>query len=193
MKKSLLIFILLIFIYIFLFQNHNQLIFINNNSHNTRFLVQNNKFKYKSSELLSKLTDKMYKLRNYLVDNSYKYKEYKKYIDLLEKGFNNNRTTISEKLPKSNYTSYSINKGEDLVFCLKNKITNEFHDINTLMYVALHEMAHIGCPEIGHGYLFQKIFKFLTLIAIELNLYKYQDYNTDPVEYCGMTISSSII
>ena len=61
------------------------------------------------------------------------------------------------------------------------------------MYVALHEMAHIACPEIGHGELFKKIFKFLTEIAIELKLYKLDDYENNPVEYCGMMLSSNIM
>jgi hypothetical protein len=29
--------------------------------------------------------------------------------------------------------------------------------------------------------------------AIKINVYKYQDYSNNPVEYCGMNLSSSII
>jgi hypothetical protein len=61
------------------------------------------------------------------------------------------------------------------------------------MYVALHEMAHIACPEIGHGELFKKIFNFLTLRAIDIGLYTNDDYAQNPVEYCGMVLSSSIV
>ena len=61
------------------------------------------------------------------------------------------------------------------------------------MYVALHEMAHIACPEIGHGDLFKKIFRFLTLQAIEIGLYNFDNYDLNNVEYCGMMLTSTIL
>ena len=62
-----------------------------------------------------------------------------------------------------------------------------------MMYVALHELAHVGCHEIGHTELFKDIFAFYTREAIKLGIYKYEDYDSNPVEYCGMVLSSSII
>ena len=193
MKEKLLIILLIILIYIFLFYNNNKLVYIENQNYGTRFLVQNNKFKFRSSKLLSELTKKLYVLRNYLVKNIRKFPEFKEYIELLRKGFNNNRTTIHEGLPNSNLTSYSVNKGEELVFCLKSKKNNKYHKINLLMYVAIHELAHIACPEIGHGPLFIKIFKFLAQQAVKLGLYKYKNYYKNPVEYCGMILSSTVL
>ena len=61
------------------------------------------------------------------------------------------------------------------------------------MYVAIHELAHIACPEIGHGALFQEIFRFLAQEAIKLKLYKYKDYYKEPVEYCGMILSTTVL
>ena len=60
------------------------------------------------------------------------------------------------------------------------------------MYVAIHELSHIACPEIGHGALFKKIFKKFIDVSIELNIYNKVDYNQYPVEYCGMNLNSSI-
>ena len=51
-------------------------------------------------------------------------------------------------------TSYTINKGEKIVICLRSKFLNEIHDINTIMYVVIHELAHVACPEFGHTPLF---------------------------------------
>ena len=62
-----------------------------------------------------------------------------------------------------------------------------------MMYVGIHEMAHIACPEIGHGDLFKKIFKKLTEEAIKIGIYKKIDYSSQPTEYCGMILSSSIV
>ena len=67
MKETLLIITLIILIYIFLFYNNNKLVYIENSNFGTRFLVQNNKDKFKSSKILSELTKKLYILRNYLV------------------------------------------------------------------------------------------------------------------------------
>lgn len=92
---------------------------------------------------------------------------------------------------KNESTSYSINKGEELVFCIRDKINNSIHDINTLMFVAIHELAHIITNELQHTDKFWKNMKSLLHRAEELGLYKYVDYNMNPVEYCGMTINSS--
>ena len=69
----------------------------------------------------------------------------------------------------------------------------ELHDINELMYVAIHEVSHIGCPENGHTKLFAKINLFLLQRAVELGLYNYRDYSANPVEYCGMILTTSIL
>jgi len=61
------------------------------------------------------------------------------------------------------------------------------------MYVAVHEIAHIGCPEIGHTTLFKKINKFLLERAAQINLYKFENYKSTQKEYCGITLTSNIL
>lgn len=100
---------------------------------------------------------------------------------------------ISETPFHSNYTSYSINKGEELVFCIRNKKTKRIHKFNELLYVAIHEIAHIGCPEIGHGNLFTQINLYLLKKAVCFNLYKYIDYYQNNQDYCGMILTSTIL
>jgi hypothetical protein len=190
-NESILISIIIIFFYILYIIKKNRLTLVETN--NSKFMVYNDENKLESAKLLDILVDRMYKLRNYLINNKKKYEEYEEYINLLEKNLNTERTTIYENIPDSNLTSYTINKGEELGFCLKSKITGKFHDINLLMYVAIHEMAHIACPEIGHDELFKKIFMFLTIEAINMGLYKKTDYESNNVEYCGMILSSSIV
>lgn len=91
------------------------------------------------------------------------------------------------------YTSYTINKGEKIVFCLRSKLLDNIHDTNTLMYVVIHEMAHVGCPEYGHTPLFKKIFKFLLQQSIVIGIYKPVDYRINPQNYCGMTINEYLL
>jgi hypothetical protein len=191
-NESILISFIVIFIYILYSIKRRRLTLVEANN-NIKYMVYNNRNKNDAANLLAELVSKMYKLKNYLFKEKDKYEEYKEYIILLNENFTESRTTIYENTPESDLTSYSVNKGEELAFCLKSKKTGNFHDINLIMYVALHEMAHMACPEVGHGDLFKKIFKFLTERAIEINLYRRVDYNQQPTEYCGMVLSSSIL
>lgn len=120
--------------------------------------------------------------------------EYKDNINTLANKFNN--VTISENIFDSNYTSYSVNKGEQLVFCMRSRdhqMKDSMHDINLMMYVVLHEISHIACPEYGHTQKFKDIFKFITQQAISIGIYEPIDFKHIPKEYCGMIISDSII
>lgn len=191
-NESILLSIIIIFIYILYLIKKDRLTLVEANN-NVQFMVYNDGNKIQSANLLAALVDRMYELRNILISNKNNYKEYKLNIDLLEKNFNKERTSIYENAPNTDLTSYSVNKGEELAFCLKSKKTGNFHDINLLMYVAIHEMAHMACPEVGHGELFKDIFRFLTLEAINSKLYKKINYQNNPVEYCGMILSSSIV
>lgn len=107
----------------------------------------------------------------------------KKLVD----GFNPQK--IVEILPTSKYTAYSENKGEKLAFCLETEKKNgDLIDINTLTFVALHELAHISTDEIGHTDEFWNNFKFLLERAKKIGVYTPIDYKNEPKRYCGMTI-----
>ena len=193
MKETILIAIIIIFIYIFLFYNKKNVILVSGSENFNKYLVYNDKKKIQSALLLEKITKNMFKLKKYLYENKEQFPEMQNYIIQLNRNLNNDRTLIYENDPHSNLTSFSVNKGEEIALCLKSKKTGEMHELNLMMYVTIHEMAHIACPEIGHGELFQKIFKFLCEQAIRINIYKYDDYDSNPVEYCGMILSSNII
>jgi len=100
---------------------------------------------------------------------------------------------ISENPTDSQYTSYSVNKGEELVFCIRDKKKFKLHNINELLYVAIHEIAHIGCPEVGHTQLFQNINLYLLEKAVCYKLYEYVDYSENNKDYCGMMLTSTIL
>ena len=192
MKETFIICILVIFIYIFYIINKNKFTLIEA-SIGQKVRVNDQIDKTGSANLLAEVIERMYTLRNYLKNNIDKYDKNTACINLLTKNFNENRTEIYENSTSSEYTSYSVNKGEELVFCLRSRKTNKLHDINLMMYVAIHEMAHIGCYEIGHTQLFKEIFAFYLKVAMELNIYKYDNYDISPIEYCGMILSSNII
>jgi hypothetical protein len=191
MKESIMISILIIIIYIFFINNKTDLILFEHNGN--KVLVRDTPNSADSAILLGELINRLYILRNYLVNNKNQFPEYNEYLNLLETNFTKSRTSIYENSTDSNFTSYSVNKGEELVFCLRCKDTHKLHSINLLVYVAVHEMAHTACPEIGHPPLFNKIFKFLLEQAVQLNLYIPDDYSSRPVQYCGMKLYTNVL
>jgi len=193
MEEYILIFIVIIVVYLGIFYNYGKLSYVESYYDGKEYLVQNTSHKQESAILLSQLTERLFYLRDYLIENIEKYPDFQEYINLLQTNFTKQRTQIYEGDGENNLTSYSVNKGEELVFCLRSKERNKLHNINLLMYVAIHEMAHMACPEIGHGLLFKKIFRFLTEEAIKINLYIKEDYSVKPVEYCGMKLTSTIL
>lgn len=85
-------------------------------------------------------------------------------------------------------TSYTINKGEMLYFCLRDKKDNKIHNPNDLIFVAIHEMAHIAINEFNHPPIFWQAFKRLLIVAAQHKLYKPVDYSAHPVVYCGLDV-----
>lgn len=111
-------------------------------------------------------------------------------VQRLVKGFNPKQ--IYETLPTSEYTAYSQNKGEKIAFCLNEERDGKnLIDINTLTFVAIHELSHIASVSIGHTEEFWNNFKFLLQVAKENNLYSPVDYKKKPERYCGTTINKN--
>ncbi len=103
-----------------------------------------------------------------------------------------NPKKIYETLPTSEYTAYSQNKGEKLAFCLNTKKNGgKLIDLNTLTFVAIHELAHIASKSIGHNEEFWNNFKFLLEEAEIIGIYKPEDYKENPKNYCGMKITDN--
>src|SRR5690606_2313072 len=142
-------------IFVFIKITKREVKYIKSDIDGREYLVRDLDDKQKASNMLARVRFNLVKLTDYLVANKNKYNKEKVYIDrLAEKIYT---VTINESSEDSMYTSYSVNKGEQLVFCLRSKYyINKIHDLNLIMYVALHEIAHIACPEYGHTDLFKK-------------------------------------
>ena len=105
---------------------------------------------------------------------------------------NYNGDVLSEHTPRTTVnTSYVLNKGDLIKLCLRDQKTGEFHDMNTLIFVNLHELSHLLDRAYGHNKSFWYGFQTVLKEAVELGLYKPVDYNKHPVNYCGMQIHSS--
>ena len=156
-------------------------------SNGKEYLVRNLPDKGGAANKLGSISDSLQNLVNSLNDSI----EDKKgdYIKQLKESFNPEK--ISENIPGSMYVAYSVNKGEELSLCIRDKDSEKFIDDNTIIFVAIHELSHIMAPETGHTPLFWDNMKYLLEQASSQGIYMPQDYSREPVEYCGMDINST--
>lgn len=178
---------LVVFIMIYMYiQKNSELIYVKSSHNNKEYLVQNFEDKQEAADLISRLVDKLDKLVNSLLEKN----PNKKNVIRLKERFN--KDNIMENNSNDQYTSYSINKGEQIIFCIRSRDgNNKLIDLNTLMFVALHEMAHLMSESIGHTDEFWNNFKFILKHAEERGLYKNIDYSKNPKKYCGMEITDN--
>jgi hypothetical protein len=197
MNLKLFIFILIILclsIYVYFKTTHPDMTYEKSDIDDVYYLVRNTEDKQAASNTLAKMRNNLLKLSNYLYQNkdNEKYKKYSEYITRLYNKMPS--IIILESTHNSIYTSYSVNKGEQIIFCIRINKQGNIHDINLMMYVALHEISHVACPIYdNHGPLFKEIFAFITHAAIDIDIYKKIDFNKHSENYCGMQISDSII
>jgi hypothetical protein len=89
-------------------------------------------------------------------------------------------------------TSYSINKGEKVVLCIRDRDEHEkLVEKNIMMFVSIHELAHIMTKSVGHTDEFWSNFKFLLKEAVGMGIYKDINFSKSPAEYCGVKITDS--
>ena len=152
-----------------------------------KYCVRERAHLQEAADLLANVTDKCKNLVEYV---GHKHPNDER-VQRLVSGFNPKK--VGETLPTSEYTAYSENKGEKLAFCLnrEKKDNSRLIDINTLTFVAIHELSHIMTKSIGHKSEFWENFKFLLEEAKAAGIHSPVDYKKTPQEYCSMKISDN--
>jgi hypothetical protein len=191
MNEITLIVITITILIIFYYYNKKDICYIKSTIDEKFYLVRNIKDKDKASFIIGRIVQDLKKLTNYCKKNIKNFPKMKLYINRMYNRING--VIFRESSAYSPYTSYTVNKGDEMVLCIRSKRTNKIHDYNILIYVAIHELGHIACPEIGHTKLFFKINRFLLKQAIKLNIYTYDNYNVNNKSYCGMNIGNNIL
>ena len=164
----------------------NDVKYVKSTVDNKEYLVRNTTDAQKAADTLANLSNKLNNVVNSLVE---KYPNDPR-TKLLKKRFNPYK--ISETAANSEHTSYSVNKGEKIVFCLRHKDQKaELHDNNTITFVALHELAHLMTKSIGHTKEFWDNFRFILKHSIQYGYYNKQDFRRKPTKYCGTMITDS--
>ena len=151
-----------------------------------RYCVRDRKHIQPAANLLSSVTANCSKMVVYMKKTHPGDPRVKRLVE----GFN--PKAISETLPTSELTAYSENKGQKIAFCLsKSKNGSKLIDLNTLTFVALHELSHIMTSSIGHKQEFWENFKFLLENAKKAGIYNPEDYKKNPQDYCGEKIDDN--
>ena len=106
-----------------------------------------------------------------------------------------NPEVIVEVDPSAPGTSYTVNKGDKMVLCLRSVDVKALHTADILYFVVLHEISHMGATdpktlqEVWHHVPeYWMTFKFILEEAKNAGVYDPVDYSKRPIKYCGMDV-----
>jgi hypothetical protein len=151
------------------------------------YRVRDMRDKQQAADLLARVRLRMKKLYAHLASTF----PDKPQVKRLLQRFEANPERLLEATPDAEHTSYSVNKGESVHLCLRQRqgadenLVNE----NVMVFVSLHEMAHMITDSVGHEPEFWNNFGWLLKQAENLGVYQYQDFKAHPVRYCGTNIT----
>lgn len=184
-EATLVLALIIVVIFYFTYNKGNTRIYVKSKLDGKYYLVKNSENAQQVADTLATMSIRSEKLIKFVVSKNDK--KFSKNVSYLAKRY----TTLSENIDLL-ATSYTINKGEEVAMCITARDNKErIYDTNTLMFVCVHELTHIGCESIGHGKEFQDFFKFLLKEAMNCGVYTRVDYRVAPQEYCGMNITNS--
>ncbi len=150
------------------------------------FCIRDRKRLKEAAHLIEKVTQKCTALVQYVAE---KYPDDPR-CQRLKKNYNPDK--ISEISPTSKLSAYSENKSS-MHFCLTKakESVDDLIDEHTLMFVAIHEIAHLGSIELHHPKNFWENFKWLLTEAKAAGLHEPFDYGKNNKEYCGLDIKDN--
>ena len=145
-----------------------------------------------TADTLAKINKQNLKFLDHLKENysSYTSKRQADVDRLLERYNPDNIVETFNRPKKGGTTSFSLRKGVKLSLCLRG-VDMIMHDFNTLMFVNVHELAHVSQNTVQHSTEYWRGFKWLLEQAVKAGIYKKVDYSKYPKCYCGMKLDSS--
>jgi len=106
-----------------------------------------------------------------------------------------NPDNLAENSPRdpSGDTAFSQDKGAIIALCIRERGAADptappIHDLRTLMFVTLHEMAHVSIDAVEHPVEFWRTFRFLLEAAEDAGVYYSPDFARNPQVYCGVKV-----
>ena len=179
----LLIVLVCMFIYVNFLRKSINLDLVQSTINQNKYYVRKLPDKQEAADKLATLSNDLFQLINNVKNKD------RKGVDRLTERFNTD--IITENIPGSSYVAYSVNKGDELSICIRDKETKQFIDKNTINFVAIHELAHIMTKSTGHTPEFWDNMKYLLEHASEIGIYTPIDYAENPKIYCGQEINST--
>ncbi len=181
----LIIIIVLAYVGLSMKQSKYPMAYVESTVDKQRYYVRNLPDKQEAADRLARIRENLCRLKNHLAETH----ERKPFVKQLVANFTCTSDQFSESTPEAVHTSYTVDK-EKVYMCLRQRnAQEELVSENVLVFVALHEMAHMGTSSIGHSPDFWNNFAWLLTQAEELGVYKYTDFAAHPVEYCGVHIT----
>lgn len=162
------------------------------------YYVQDKQDKQNAADMLAQIRAKMIALVSCVRTNvasseapdAKEYGSYQSRLDRLVSRFNADR--IAEGNEDLRYTTYTLNKGEKMVFCLRARdASDNVHDLAMMTFVAIHEMAHVTSISNHHTPEFHANFKWLLQNAVKCGIYHPEDFKKSPRKYCGINVSDN--
>lgn len=164
------------------------------------YYVQDKSDKQAAANTLSKVRGKMIALIECVKSSSgtihgldqdeKQFGSYASRVDRLVKRFNPDK--IAEGNEDVKYTTFTLNKGEKVVFCLRARGEDDrVHDLAMMTFVAIHEMGHIASVTEHHTPEFHSNFKWLLQHAVKCGIYSPEDFNKQPRKYCGINVTDT--
>lgn len=165
------------------------LVYVKSTVDGKEYQVRDMSDKQEAANLMANIRIKLSNLKIHLES---KYPD-KQQVKQLKTNFQAEPARFYESTPEADLTSYSVNKGEAVHLCLRQREKNDETLVseNVMMFVSIHEMAHMLTKSIGHGDDFWNNFAWLLKEAESINIYKSQDFKAHPVKYCGMSITDT--
>ena len=187
MKNQYLILLVLFLILLNSYNNFGEgfLITVKSSANFKDYLMQEYPNHIEAAKIIGKLDININKFANHLLD---KYPNDERIIRLVN---NLKETKYEEASHENGESTYTINKGELIKICLRKKKDGKpLHNLNTLMFVVIHELAHVMSVSIGHNKEFMDNFRFLLREADDIDIdYTPIDYSEDNMTYCGVKVS----
>jgi hypothetical protein len=143
--------------------------------------------KQEAADIMARVRIKMNKLKLHLESTF----PDKPQVKQLMRNFEAQAHRFEEATPDAEFTSYSVNKGESVFFCLRQREGKDESLVqeDIITFVAIHEMGHMITKTIGHGPDFWNNFAWLLQEAERVGIYQHRDFRAHPVSYCGMKIT----
>lgn len=142
------------------------------------------KEKQEAANHLASISQKVQNLVDYMVENNLPNEEIAPRLKDRWMDCKFRETSAGEKS-----AAYTINKGAEMRLCVRNGQQTE--NMNTSMFVVLHELGHMMSVSYGHNDEFKENFSYIVHLASALGIYKPEDFENNPVDYCGTTINTT--